>query len=193
MTRCISIDEHNYVTGVFNFNPVPEGYIEIADEEYIPNLTHFIKYQDGVFIDTLQPRMPPNPYMVWNPIEAVWVDARSIEELREDKWASIKLQREDAEYSGFEFSGNIYDSDSISQAKIQGAVQLALISLQAGTDFSIEWTLKNNSTVLLTSNEMVALGQCMATHINDCHVKGRVLRDQIALAVTKEELDTIVW
>lgn len=119
-----------------------------------------------------------------------WVDARTLEQCKNHAIKSIKSSREKAEFAGFVWNGFAFDSDAISQSRIQGAVQLALLAPQG---WSIDWTLKDNSTVTLSHSDMIAVGLALGTFVSELHAKARQLKDQILAAQTKEELDAIVW
>ena len=67
-----------------------------------------------------------------------WTDSRSLDEIKAQKWSELKLQRNQLEFGGFAFEGNMYDSDQVSQGRIMGAAV-------AGIDQT--WTLANNTTV----------------------------------------------
>lgn len=122
-----------------------------------------------------------------------WVDVRPIAELRDQKWQNIKQQRDSTEFSGFTWDGSTFDSDQISQSRIQGAVQLASMSINAEQPFSIEWTLADNSTRVLSAEDMLAVGVALSQHVSLQHSKARLLRAAIEACQTKEALDGISW
>lgn len=109
------------------------------------------------------------------------------------RWAVIKVYRDAAEFGSFTWDGSTFDSDQISQSRIQGAVQLAQLALSQGQPFSIDWTLADNTSRTLNAIQMISVGVDMGEHINACHMKARMLREQINAATTKEELDVIQW
>lgn len=105
-----------------------------------------------------------------------------VELLKEAKWVEIKLQREQLEFGGFEYAGNIYDSDQVSQGRIMGAAL-------AGVDQV--WTTADNSTVSLTGAELLELYQALQAHIASVHERGRIARLAVEAATTKEEVESI--
>ena len=105
-----------------------------------------------------------------------------VELLKEAKWVEIKLQREQLEFGGFEYAGNIYDSDQVSQSRIMGAAL-------AGVDQV--WTLADNTTVELSASELQQLYAALQDHIASVHERGRSARLAIESAVTKEEVEGI--
>lgn len=111
-----------------------------------------------------------------------WVDTRSLDEVKEKMWSFIKSERDQIELSGFEYKGNIYDSDQVSQGRIMGAAV-------AGIDQV--WTLADNTTVELSASELQQLYAALQAHIASVHERGRIARQLINEAETKEEVEAI--
>ena len=111
-----------------------------------------------------------------------WLDTRTLDEIKTQKWAEIKSQRDRLEFGGFEFEGNIYDSDQVSQGRIMGAVS-------AGVDQT--WTLADNTTVALSAMQLQQLYVALQAHIASVHGRGRIARQLIFDAETKEEVESI--
>ena len=105
-----------------------------------------------------------------------------VELLKEAKWGEIKLQREQLEFGGFEYAGNIYDSDQVSQGRIMGAAA-------AGIDQT--WTLANNTTVDLTAEELKELYATLQAHVSNAHERGRLARQAIDQATTIPEVESV--
>lgn len=111
-----------------------------------------------------------------------WVDPRSIEQVREQKWSEVKSLRDQLEFGGFEFEGNIYDSDQVSQARIMGASS-------SGIDQT--WTLADNTTAELSASQLQQLYAVLQAHIASVHERGRIARQLIYEAETKEQVEEI--
>lgn len=111
-----------------------------------------------------------------------WIDPRSIDEIKAQKWAEIKQQRDQLEFDGFAFEGNVYDSDQVSQGRIIGAAS-------AGVDQV--WTLADNTTVALSALQLQQLYAALQSHIASVHERGRIARQLIFDAETKEEVEAI--
>jgi hypothetical protein len=60
-------------------------------------------------------------------------------------------------------------------------------------DFTIDWTLLDNTVITLTAQEMIEVGQHLAAHVNACHVKSRQLRTQIDAAESIDAINLIEW
>jgi hypothetical protein len=129
----------------------------------------------------------------WRPAERAWVDPRTLDELRAAAWARIKVERDRIEFGGFDWDGSRFDSDEISQSRIQGTVLLAQLAIQAGQPFSIAWTLADNTRRTLSAQEVAAVGVAMGGHIRAAHDTAAALRDLINAATTAAALEAITW
>lgn len=106
------------------------------------------------------------------------------------KWEQMKLLRTTSELKPFTCDGATYDSN---KEQIMGAVQLATLAQLAGQPFSIDWTLKDNSTKTLNASAMIAVGIALGKHVAAIYDQGRVIRDRIAAATTVEAINAIEW
>lgn len=136
-------------------------------------------YQDG----WLEMPAQPSPHHIFDYTIKQWTDPRSLDEIKEQKWSEIKSQRKQLEFGGFEFEGNVYDSDETSQRRILGADKFKVDQ--------IEWTLKNNQVVKLTFKQLTKLQAALVEHISLCHQRARVARQKIDESSTIEELNQV--
>lgn len=111
-----------------------------------------------------------------------WLDVRTLSDVRAAHWNRLKSIRDQLEFGGFEYNGNIYDSDQVSQGRIMGAAL-------AGVDQV--WTTADNSTVSLTGAELLELYQALQAHIASVHERSRTARLAVEGATTKEEVESI--
>lgn len=130
----------------------------------------------------ITPPPPPSSNHMFDYIIKQWIDPRTLDEIKAQKWAEIKSERDRLEFGGFEFDGGIYDSDQVSQGRIMGAAA-------AGMDQV--WTLADNTTTYLTTNELVQLYQALQIHIAITHQRGRVAREAIVSATIKDDVDAV--
>lgn len=151
----------------------PKGCLAVEDP---PEINMY--YQDGWVA------MPDQPtqHHIFNYDLKEWIDPRTLDEIKAQKWAEIKSQRDQLEFGGFEFEGNIYDSDQVSQGRIMGAAV-------AGVDQV--WTLADNTTVNLTAAQLQQLYAALQAHIASVHERGRIARQLIFDAETKEQVEAI--
>ena len=171
-------------------------------ESRISGNTDMINLNTGsnaLFIDDIEPRSPddywdfdlhqfisignpPTPNHTFDYVIKEWVDLRTLDEIKAQKWAEIKSQRDQLEFGGFEFDGDIYDSDQVSQGRILGAASAGLSQV---------WTLADNTTVNLTADQLVQLYQALQTHTASVHQRGRIAREAIMSATTKEDVEAV--
>lgn len=156
------------------------------------SLTHYVK-NNSIIPYTENQALSKNTrhpfYMVWSNEILNWVDTRNLEDIKKSKWDEIKQARNTAEFGGFTWDGSQFDSDAISQQRISGAVQLAMIN----PNYTIEWTLSNNTTRNLSAQDVIAVGVSLGNHVSFQHEKARLLREQINSATTAEQVNAVVW
>ena len=111
-----------------------------------------------------------------------WIDPRTLDEIKTQKWNEIKAERDQLEFGGFEYKGDVYDSDQVSQGRIMGAAI-------AGVDQT--WTLANNTTVDLTGEELKELYAELQRHVASVHERGRVARYKIDVATTPQDIEAV--
>jgi hypothetical protein len=131
----------------------------------------------------------PSLHHVFNYTTKQWEDPRTLQDLKDAKWATIKQARSASEYAGFTSDGSTFDSDAISQNRITGAVTLA----QMSSTFSIDWVLADNTVRTLNQSDMLAVGAALGAHVAAIFAKGVLLREQIEAATTAEEVAGVVW
>ena len=141
-----------------------------------PNSNMF--YRDG----WVEMPAQPSPHFIFNYEIKQWVDPRSLDEIKFQKWTEIKFERDQLEFGGFEFEGGVYDSDQVSQGRIMGAVS-------AGVDQT--WTLADNTTAELSASQLQQLYAALQARIASVHERGRIARQLIYDAETKEEVEAI--
>lgn len=124
----------------------------------------------------------PSQAHIFNYETKEWYDPRTLDELKVIKWQEIKSLRDAYEFGCFEFDGNIYDSDQVSQGRIMGAAS-------AGVDQ--KWTLTDNTTVELSASQLQQLYAALQARIASVHERGRIARQLIFDAETREQVEAI--
>ena len=125
---------------------------------------------------------PPKKGHTFNFITRSWEDLRPLQQVKDSKWEYLKAERDALEFGGFEFESYTYDSDQVSQGRIMGA-------MIAGVDQV--WTLSDNTTVALSAMQLQQLYAALQAHIASVHERGRIARQLIFEAETKEEVEAI--
>ena len=141
--------------------------------------TDYFCNESGIFMSIGN---PPSANHTFSYTSKEWFDPRTLEDIKAQKWAEIKVQRDRLEFGGFTFEGNIYDSDQVSQDRIMGATI-------AGVDQV--WTLADNTTVELSASQLQQLYAALQAHIASVHERGRIARQLILEAETKEQVEAV--
>ena len=131
----------------------------------------------------------PSPHHTFDYATKQWIDHRTLDDIKLAKWEIIKQARSSAEFGGFTWDGSPFDSDAISQSRIQGALQLA----DMAPGFTIDWTLANNSVRNLSAADLANVGAALGMHVATQHDKARTLRSQIDAATTVAEVEAVTW
>ena len=116
-----------------------------------------------------------------------WVDPRTLEEHKTAQWALIKAARNEAEFGGLAWDGSTFDSDQVSQARIQGAVLLATNN----PNFVVDWTLADNTVRSLTTDDLNAISQALGEHVALQHSRARNARALLDQATSLSEVQSI--
>ena len=158
--------------------PVPvSGYDDWVEVDTPPSLSDY--WNGEVFVSIGD---SPSTHHVFDYTTKQWTDPRSLDEIKAQKWAEIKLQRNQLEFGGFEFDGNIYDSDQVSQGRIMGAALAGVAQV---------WTLADNTTVELSASQLHQVYATLQAHIASTHERGRIARLAIDNALTKEDIEAV--
>lgn len=164
-------------SNMVKLNTAPDAVF--IDTDDIVNISDYYDFDQHRFISIGE---PPAPHCIFDYGIKQWIDPRTIDEIKAKKWAEIKAVRNQLEFGGFEFEGNVYDSNQVSQGRIMGAAI-------AGIDQT--WTLANNTTVDLTAEELKELYTALQAHIAAAHERGRIARQLISEAETTEQVEAI--
>lgn len=121
----------------------------------------------------------------------------TIAELQAAAWSRIKSERDRREQAGAPYLSKIIDSDEKSVTRISIAVQAAQAAISAGTAFSLDWTMQDNSVVTMTAAEVVGMSVALATHSNGLHLAARAVREKILAATDAAGVEAaeaaVVW
>lgn len=122
-----------------------------------------------------------------------WFDPRSLAQAKADRWEAIKVSRDAQEFGLLTWGGSSFDADERAQARIHGAVQLASMAIAAGSPFTLDWTLADNTVRTLSAADVVALGGALAMQIRVAHEVARSLRASIENAIDAAAVAAVVW
>lgn len=164
-------------SNMVELNTAPDAVF--IDTNDIVNISDYYDFDQHRFISIGEALAP---HCIFDYEIKQWIDPRSLDDIKAQKWAEIKVQRDQLEFGGFEFEGNIYDSNQVSQGRIMGATL-------AGVDQV--WTLADNTTVSLTASQLQQLYASLQAHIASVHERGRIARQLIFKSETKEQVESI--
>lgn len=178
------INNHGQVLQMLNLDQFSMSNYSTADGTFVVGLypENMSDYWDGDAFVSIGD--PPSPHHTFDYTTKQWIDPRSLDETKAQKWAEIKSERDSLEFGGFEFEGNTYDSNQVSQGRIMGAAA-------AGVDQV--WTLADNTTIKLTGDELKELYTALQEHVAKAHERGRQARELIDKAATKEEVESVTF
>ena len=114
----------------------------------------------------------------------------SVEEVQAQKLAEFKVNRDAEEVKPIEYQCNVYDYDE----KARDRINAAIIALEAqGEKANIAWTLADNTSVVVTANDLRTVIANVAIRSNQLHVKYRTLKEQVLASKSLQELEKIAW
>lgn len=114
---------------------------------------------------------------------------KTLDELKMDKLAALKAERDNKEVEPIEYNGNSFDYDE----KARDRINAAIIALEvAGEGASLEWTAADNTDVTVTAADLKGIISAVAVRSNALHVAYRAAKEQVEAAESKEDLEAIV-
>lgn len=114
---------------------------------------------------------------------------KTLDELKADKLAALKAERDAKEVEPIEYNGHLYDYDE----KARDRINAAIIALElAGTEAALEWTCADNTDATVTAADLKNIIAAVAVRSNALHVAYRTAKAAVEAAETKEDLEAIV-
>ena len=136
-----------------------------------------IKYVDGAWTYE-EEKKEPEP------------EKPAFEELKQQKIQELKWERDRKEVEPIEYNGHTYDYDD----KARDRINAAIIALEAqGEKANIAWTLADNTSVVVTANDLRMVIANVAIRSNQLHVKYRELKEKVLACKSNAEVEKIVW
>lgn len=171
-----------YYPDFIGYETIPEPFIEIDETAHQDCINNQGKRRVDVTTKKIITYTPPGP---------------TLAELQAAAWLRIKAERDLREQAGAPYLGKILDSDEKSVTRISIAVQAAQAAISAGTAFSLDWTMQDNSVVTMTASEVVGMSVALATHSNGLHLAARVVHEKILAATDAAGVEAsekaVVW
>jgi hypothetical protein len=156
----------NYIRGQFQHNETkyPSNWLQLAEPSQLAAL--------GITIE-------PDDIQ----------QSASLDDAKTQKLQEINYLRDKEESEGFTYMGKVIDSDQVSIIRIGIAAQAAA----ANPAFSVNWTAKDNSILILNQAQMLAMPAALAEFSATIHYKARALKDSVIAAITIEDVAAITY
>ncbi len=122
-----------------------------------------------------------------------WIDPRTLPDLKDAKWKAIKSAREAEIASNLVTQYGTFDADDRARSNITDAILMLQTLASAGRPTTIDFTLADNSTVTLTTSELVTVGLFLGQKVQIAHATARARRLDINAATTAAQLEAITW
>lgn len=132
-----------------------------------------------VEVKDIAPPARPDFYFRRELVDAPYVEyvPRPVEQVREILCAEVNARRDALETSGFEFRGKWFQSDQRSFNRIQGMATAASFALASQQPFDpVEWVAEDNSTMVMSAEDIVAFFGALVTHGATVHNKAAILK-----------------
>lgn len=122
--------------------------------------------------------------------EVVEIPGPTLEEMKAEKIAVFKAQRNAEEIAPIEWNGNLYDYDADSRDRM--SIKRRNIEDNGGTG-TVKWTLADNTYAVIGLADFIGINNAASDRSEALHYKYNVLKAQAEAATTKEQLAAIEW
>lgn len=112
----------------------------------------------------------------------------SLDDVKAEKIAELKDERDTLEVEPIEYNGNYFDYDDKARDRINAAI-IALDSMGEGA--SIDWTTADDSDVEVTANDLRAVIANVAVRSNKLHIAYRNAKAKVEEASAVEEVEAV--
>lgn len=118
-----------------------------------------------------------------------WRDERQLEEIKAQRWASIKAHRDTLDFAPYPHGAFEIDADASSRIDLMGAIMSMQITGMASRD----WRCADNVMRTLTLAEIVGVGTGIAARRQVLIETSDALYKAIQAATTPEQVAAITW
>lgn len=159
----------------------------ILAEAGYPNHAGWASNEDGTKVIAYHPNDHEAVIAVIDDYEARYVEKVAKPRL----WDEVKALRDAKETAPAVTPLGLADSDERSKTKVLGLVLMALLAKQSGAPFAEEFTMADNTIVMLDADQAILLGMSLGQNVSQIHARGRVLRAEIEAASSFADLAAI--
>ena len=115
-------------------------------------------------------------------------EEESIENIKEHKILTLKIQRDNLEVEPITYQGYSFDYDDKARERINAAI----IALEvAGTAATLTWTTSDNQDVKVTASDLRGVIAQVALRSDKLHNAYRKAKEKVGAASTKEEVEAV--
>ena len=113
---------------------------------------------------------------------------QTLDELKTDKIAALKAERDQKEVLPIEYNGNSFDYED----KARDRINAAIIALDmAGDEATLQWTTADNTNATVTAHDLRNIIAAVAMRSNILHEQYRIAKEAVNAAETKEEVEAV--
>lgn len=163
------------------------GCIEIGFNDLVPDKP-YVEFNSAGYKLMGIPDQPTQSHR-WDWAEKSWVV--DISAAKENRWAAIKAKRDAREFGAFGWCGHEFDGDRDSQRRLNLSLMKAKAAVDAGGDWSVEWTLADNTVITLSAADVISVVEALGDNIDAAHEWARQKRAQIEEATTIDQIIAI--
>jgi len=147
------------------------------------------------FYRTAWVKSPPRPseFHKLDLLTYQWVDPRTLTDHKYAKWEQIKKDRVGAINANLITPHGIFDSKSEARTSITDAVLMLQTLASMGSPQNIEFTLADNTSVILNTSQMIEVGLLLGQKVQVAHARSRVARAAIESATTLDQLALVLF
>lgn len=120
--------------------------------------------------------------------QIVGIPESTLDEIKAQKIASLKAERDVREVEAIEYNGRLFDYDDKARDRINAAI--IALDLQ-GEGASLSWTCADQSEAVVTANDLRMVVANVAVRANALHEAYRVAKDAVMSAETKEAVQAV--
>jgi hypothetical protein len=115
-------------------------------------------------------------------------DPTALELVRADMLARIARERDALLIGGCATPSGVIDTDMVSRSNITGTVAMAMLAKSSGAPFSTLWRMRDNSSVALNADAMIAVGVTVGMFVASVYATSFQFKDAVRSA---EDLDAL--
>lgn len=144
-------------------------------------------------VATFNTGWPPPAEGTWRWSGTRWQRVTTLAEVKAVKWAEIRAAAVAADQANITLGSHVLSADAESRVALFQQVQIALMAVQDGIAFSVDWEKADGTTVTLTANQVKTIVRAIDNRALQIKATARTVRAQIQAATTIEQVEAITW